>query len=70
MLTSKAIVAIRITALVLIVAGAANLYNVGFDELRALRGALHGNGIDISMWVGVSGMLLGGLLLVGFASRR
>jgi hypothetical protein len=61
--------AIRVIALVLIVASAAGLAMFsGFDEMQT-REMARGH-IDIPMWIGAGGMLLGGLLLVGFATRR
>jgi multisubunit Na+/H+ antiporter MnhB subunit len=68
--------AIRIIALVLILASAVGLVYAGFDELPRELGGTSGHmelaksGFDVLMWTGVGGMLLGGLLLVGLAWRR
>jgi uncharacterized membrane protein YphA (DoxX/SURF4 family) len=67
--------AIRVIALVLILAGAVGLTYSGFDDLpssqegRAARVELVKGG-DLAMWAGLGGLLLGGLLLIGLATRR
>ncbi len=61
--------AIRVIALVLIVVSAAGLAMFsGFDEVRTAEMASGHS--DIAMWIGAGGMLLGGLMLVGLATRR
>jgi hypothetical protein len=65
--------AIRITALVLIVASAVGLAVFsGFEEMGTVpsRMASAGAGIDIPMWICASGLFLGGLMLIGLATRR
>lgn len=65
--------AIRITALVLIVASAVGLATFsGFDDLRnkPARAEVASHGIDVPTWIGASGLFLGGLMLIGFATRR
>ena len=64
---------IRITALVLIIASAVGLATFsGFDDLqnKPARAELAGRGFDAPTWIGASGLFLGGLMLVGFATRR
>jgi hypothetical protein len=64
--------AIRIVALVLIVASVGVLATFsGFEELRNMPSGMHAaERIDIPMWIGTSGLLLGAMLLIGFAARR
>jgi hypothetical protein len=63
--------AIRVIALVLIVASATALATfAGFDEYSTHSRAELARGIDIPMWIGASGLVLGALLLIGFAKRR
>ena len=61
---------IKVVALVLIVASAFALAAFsGFDELQDMPARANG-GIDLPLWIGAGGLFLGGLLLIGFATRR
>lgn len=65
--------AIRTAAIVLILASAVGLATFsGFDDLRnkPARAEVAGHGIDAPTWIAASGLFLGGLMLIGFATRR